>query len=164
MRLRLIFIQVVLAISISRAVAEDPSIQTLRGVLVPCEIDVPATWTVKTNSSVIAARGDGVQILLSSDPHVGDSDSAVKVACDGAKELMPGATCTGLKAITLADHEWREFIVTATVEKVATTFLNYTYSGPAGTFTIIGQARTTELPQKRDILVRYMSTFRFPKA
>jgi hypothetical protein len=164
MRLRLFFIQAVLAICISPVLAEDPSIQTLRGVLVPCEIDVPATWTVKTNSSVVAARGDGVQILLSSDPHVGDSDSAVKVACDGAKELMPDAKCTGLKPITLADHEWREFIVTGTVEKVATTFLNYTYSGPAGTFTIIGQARTTELPQKRDILVRYMSTFRFPKA
>jgi hypothetical protein len=164
MRLRLIFIHALLAICMSPAVAEDPSIQTLRGVLVPCEIDVPATWAVKTNSSVIAARGDGVQILLSSDPHVGDSDSAVKVACDGAKDLMPDAKCTGLRPITLADHEWREFIVTGTVERVATTFLNYTYSGPAGTFTIIGQARTTELPQKRDILVRYMSTFRFPKA
>jgi hypothetical protein len=164
MRFRLIFIQALLAICISPVVAEAPSIQTLRGVLVPCEIDVPSTWAIRTNASVVAAKGDGVQILLSSDPHAGDSDSAVKVACDGAKELMPDAKCTGLKAITLAGHEWREFTVTGTIEKVATTFLNYTHSGPAGTFTIIGQTRTNELPQKRDILVRYMSTFRFPKA
>jgi hypothetical protein len=165
MRLRVIFMQVLLAVCIfAAAVAEDSSIQTLRGVSVPCEIDVPSAWTVRTNASVIAAKGDGVQILLSSDPHVGDSDSAVKVACDGAKELMPDARCTGLKAITLAGQEWREFTVTGTIEKVAMTFLNYTHSGPAGTFTIIGQARTDELAQKRDILIRYMSTFRFPKA
>jgi hypothetical protein len=163
MRLRLIFIHVLLIIRVSPAVAENASLQTLRGTLVPCEIDVPSTWTVRTNAGVVAATGDGIQILLSSDPHVGDSGTAVKVACDGAKELMPDARCTGLKAVTLAGHEWLEFIVTGTVAKQATTFLNYTHSGPAGTFTIIGQAKTEEFAEKRDTLIRYMITFRFPK-
>jgi hypothetical protein len=163
MRLRFIFIHVLLAIPTSAVVAEDASLQTLRGTLVPCEIDVPSTWRVRTNASVVAAEGDGIQILLSSDPHVGDSQAAVKIACDGAKELMPDAQCTGLKAITLAGHEWLEFTVTATVGKQAATFLNYTHSGPAGTFTIIGQAKTEEFAEKRDALIRYMTTFRFPK-
>ena len=76
---------------------------------------------------------------------------------------MPDAKCTELKAITLAGHEWFEFIVTATVGKQAATFLNYTHSGPAGTFTIIGQAKTEEFAEKRDTLIRYMNTFRFPR-
>ena len=163
MRLRRIFIHVLLAVRIFPAVAEDTSVQTLRGILVPCEIDVPSTWTIKTNANIAAAQGDGIQILLSSDPHVGDSGEPVKTACDGAKELMPGAKCTGLKTITLAGHEWFEFIVTATVGTQPATFLNYTHSGPAGTFTIIGQAKTEEFAEKRDTLIRYMNTFRFPK-
>ena len=163
MRLRLIFIPFLLAVHLPAAIAEDAPLQTLRGTLVPCEIDVPSTWAVRTNAGVVAAKGDGVQILLSSDPHVSDSGTAVKVACDGAKELMPDAKCTGLKAVTLAGHEWLEFIVTGTVAKQATTFLNYTHSGPAGTFTIIGQAKTEEFAKKRATLIRYMITFRFPK-
>jgi hypothetical protein len=165
MRLRFVFMHVLLAACISAAVAGDASVQTLRGTLVACEIDVPSTWKVLgTNKSVIAARGDEMQIMLSSDPHVGDSQTAVKDACDGARELMPDAKWTVAQPTTLAGHEWLEFTVTATVGKEATTFLNYTYSGPAGTFTIIGQTPTDQLDQKRDALIRYMRTFRFPKA
>ena len=164
MRLPLVFTHVLLAAYVSSAVAEDASVQTLRGTLVPCEIDVPSTWRVLgTNKSVIAAKGDGMQIMLSSDAHVGESYTAVKIACDGARELMPDAKWTVAQPIRLAGQEWLEFTITATVGKEATTFLNYTYSGPARTFTIIGQVRTNEFPQKRDALVRYMNTFRFPK-
>jgi hypothetical protein len=148
----------------SPAIAADTPLQTLRGVVVPGEVDVPSSWTVKRNASVIAAQGDGMQILLSSDTSSGDSAAAAKVACDGARELMPGATCTAARPIRLAGREWLEFTVTATVEKTAMTFLNFTYSGPEGTFTIIGQVRTEELGQKRDALGRYMRTFRFPQA
>ena len=164
MRSRFLLAHVLVAVSISVALAEDAPIQTLRGVVVPAELDVPKTWEVVRNKTVIGARGDALQILLSSDAYVGKTDSAVKVACDGAKELMPGATCTDAHPITLAGHEWMEFTVTGAVGKDAATFLNYTYSGPEGTFTIIGQIRSSELASKRDTLVRYMKTFRFPKA
>jgi hypothetical protein len=164
MRCRFVFMHALLAVCVSPALAEDASVQTLRGTLVSCEIDVPSTWRVLgTNKSVIAARGDGMQIMLSSDPHTGDSHAAAKDACDGARELMPDAKCTVAQPITFAGHEWLEFTVTATVGKEATTFLNYTYSGSAGTFTIIGQTPTDQLDQKRDALIRYMRTFRFPK-
>ena len=55
------------------------------------------------------------------------------------RQLMADAKSSVPQPMTLAGHEWLEYTVTATVEKKAMTFLNYTYSGPEGTFTIIGQ-------------------------
>lgn len=145
--------------------AEDGAVQTIHGTRVACEVDVPATWTVVgTNASVIAARGDGMQIMLSSDTReVGGTSAAAKIACDGARELMPGAVCSALRAVTIAGRDWLEFTVTATVGTQPTTFLNYTYAGRIGTFTIIGQVPTADLEQKRGLLTRYMQSFRFPK-
>jgi hypothetical protein len=163
MRLSFVFIRVLLAVGILPAVAEDASLQTLRGTLVPCEIDVPSTWRVRTNEGTIAAIGDGMQILVHSDQHVGDSHAAAKAACDGARALMPDAEWTEARAIKVAGAEWLEYTITGTLEKQAMTFLNYTHSGRAGTFTIIAQAIADEFPKKRDTLVRYMNTFRFPK-
>jgi hypothetical protein len=76
---------------------------------------------------------------------------------------MPDAKCSVPQRMTLAGHGWLEYTITATVENKATTFLNYTYSGPEGTFTIIGQIWTDQFDQKRDALIRHMRTFRFPK-
>ena len=77
---------------------------------------------------------------------------------------MPGAVCSEPRPVTIAGRDWLEFTVTATVGTQPTTFLNYTYAGRIGTFTIIGQVPTADLEVKRDVLTRYMKTFRFPKA
>jgi hypothetical protein len=145
---------------------KDPAVQTVGGTRVPCEIDVPATWKiVGTNASVVAVRGDGMRIMLSSDPHeAGDTLVAAKIACDGARELMPGAVCSDPQPVRIAGRDWLEFTVTAMVGTQPTTFLNYTFAGRVGTFTIIGQVPTADLEAKRDVLMRYMKTFRFPKA
>jgi len=165
MRSRFIFLSILLATGVSPTFAENASVQTLHGTLVPCEIDVPATWRVLgTNKGVIAAGGDGAQIMLSSNPRVGDSQVAAREAYEGARQLMPDAKCSVPQHITLAGHEWLEYTITATVEKVPMTFLNYTYSGPEGTFTIIGEVLTSQFDQKRDMLIHQMRTFRFPKA
>jgi hypothetical protein len=165
MRLPFPFMHAFLAAWVSATLAENASVQTLHGTLVPCEIDVPATWRVLgANKGVIAARGDGMQIMLSSDLRVGDSHVAAQEAYEGARQLMPDAKCSVSQPITLAGHEWLEYTITATVENKAMTFLNYTYSGPEGTFTIIGQIWTDQFNQKRDALIRHMRTFRFSKA
>jgi hypothetical protein len=165
MRVRLVLTVMLLVIGVSDARAEDGSVQTLHGTLVPCEIDVPATWKISgTNKSVIAAKGDGMQIMLSSKPAVGDSRVAAQEAYDGARQLMPDAKCSVPQRMTLAAHEWLEYTITATVEGKPMTFLNYTYSGPEGTFTIIGQIWTDQFDRKRDALIRRMRTFRFPEA
>ena len=161
MRLHLSIVRGVLAISVSSAVAAEAPVQTLRGTRVPCEIDVPSSWRVRSNENAVAAIGDDMQILLSSGPQVGDSQAAAKVACDGARQLMPDAKWTEFQPIKLAGHDWLEFTITGTLENRAMTFLNYTYSGPAGTVTIIGQVMTERLAEKREDLVRYMNTFRF---
>ena len=148
-----------------RCVAKEAELQTVRGTLVPAEIDVPATWHVAgTNGGVIAVRGDGMQIMLSSNPQeVGGTSAAAKIACDGARQIMPDAVCTEPRPVTIAGRDWLEYVVTGTVEKQAMTFLNYTYAGRIGTFTIIGQVRTVDFPEKQDALSRYMKSFRFPK-
>ncbi len=105
-----------------------------------------------------------MMIMLSSDPkNLGDSYTSVKIDCDGARQLMPDAKWTEARPIKIAGYEWLEFTVTATVNKQPTTFLNYTFSGHPGTFTIIGVVATEQFTQKRDFIVHYMSTFRFPK-
>jgi hypothetical protein len=164
MRFHIVAAFIALAASLPCA-ADDVALQTVRGTRVPCEIDVPATWSVVgTNESVIAVRGDGMQIMLSSDPQeVGGTAAAAKIACDGARQLMPDAVCSEPRPVKIAGHDWLEYTVTATAGKQPTTFLNYTFAGRRGNFTIIGYVPTDQFEQKHDVLARYMKTFRFPK-
>jgi hypothetical protein len=146
------------------AAAGDTS-QTLRGNPLACELDVPASWEVVSNEGYrILALGDGAGLMLGSlQQNLGDPSATLKEAKRMATKDDPNAKVTEPVSITIDGHKWLQFMTTTTGEGGAMTFLTYTYSGPEGTFVVIGYTTSDQFEAKRALLTHYMGTFRFPK-
>jgi hypothetical protein len=154
-----------LSFVITALAASDEATQTLRGKPLACELDVPASWEVVSNEGYrILALGDGAGLMLGSkQENLGDPFATLKVAKEMATKDDPNAKITDPVPITIDGHKWLQFITTTTGEGGAMTFLTYTYSGPEGTFSVIGYTSTDQFEMKRAFLTHYMNTFRFPK-
>ena len=145
--------------------AADDTTQTLRGKPLACELDVPASWEVASNEGYrILALGDGAGLMLGSlQQNLGDPSATLKEAKGMATKDDPNAKFTEPVSITIDGRKWLQFMTTTNGVGGAMTFLTYTYSGPEGTFVVIGYTTSDQFETKRALLTRYMSTFRFPK-
>lgn len=159
--LRFIFLPM---LTITLAAAGDAT-QTLRGKPLACELDVPASWEVASNEGYrILALGDGAGLMLGSlQQNLGDPSATLKEAKGMATKDDPDAKFTEPVSITIDGRKWLQFMTTTNGVGGAMTFLTYTYSGPEGTFVVIGYTTSDQFETKRALLTRYMSTFRFPK-
>ena len=145
--------------------APNDTAQTMRGRPVPCELDVPASWKIVSDEGYrVLAIGDGAGLMLGlNQQNLGDPSAAVKVGRDIATKQDPNAKVTEPTPITIDGHKWLQFTTTSTGEGGAMTFLVYSYSGPEGTFVVIGYTAADQFESKRALLTHYMNTFRFPK-
>jgi hypothetical protein len=152
--------------SVTIASSDEPT-QTLRGTLLACELDVPASWRVIADQggARITAIGNGAGLMLGvTAENLGDPSAAVKVGRDMATKQDQNATLTEPVPITVAGHKWLQFTNNSPgLDGDSTTFLVYSYSGAEGTFIVIGFAPTDLFESKKALLTRFMSTFRFPK-
>ncbi len=145
--------------------APNDTVQTMRGRPIPCELDVPAWWKIVSDEGYrILAIGDGAGLMLGLNPqNLGDPSAAVKVGKNMATKQDPNAKVSEPTPITIDGHKWLQFTITSTGEGATMTFLVYSYSGPEGTFVVIGYTAAEQFESKRDLLTHYMNTFRFPK-
>jgi hypothetical protein len=147
------------------AAASCERTQTLRCSPLKCELDVPASWNIARNEGYrIVAGGDGVGVMLASlQQNFGSPAATVPEARRMATKGDPNAKFTEPAPITIDGHKWLQFTVTTGTGADALEFLTYTYSGPEGTFVVVGSTAPDQFEAKRALLTRYMNTFRFPK-
>jgi len=147
------------------AMASCERTQTLRCQPLKCELDVPASWKVVSDEGYrIVAGGDGVGVMLGSlEQNFGSPSATLSEARRMASKGDLNAKIGEAIPIAIDSHNWLQFTVRTGSGADAMDFLTYTYSGPEGTFVIIGSARSARFEAKRVLLTHYMNTFRFPK-
>jgi hypothetical protein len=149
----------------SACVASDEATRTLRGKPLGCELEVPAAWEVVSDEGYrILALGEGAGLMLGSkQENLGNPSATLKEARAMAAKDDPNAKMTEPSPITIDGHKWLQFTTTTTSEGETMKFLTYTYSGPEGTFVVIGYTSADQFEAKKPLLTHYMNTFRFPK-
>ncbi len=116
--------------------------QTLRCRPLKCELDVPVSWHVVSDKGYrIVAGGDGAGVMLGSlQQNFGSPSATLSEAKRMASKGDPNARISEPTPIAIDGHKWLQFTVTTGSGADATEFLTYTYSGPEGTFVVIGTA------------------------
>jgi len=151
---------------ILRPLTTPSASQIIRGHDLAYSITLPPNWRFERRSDdydVLASFKSLYVGVIAEEAQLGTPETIANIARQKLKESATELKWSEPAPLMLDGRRWMQFVVTAHVETIPAAFQFYVYSGPEGTFQVIGYTSqnlfTRDAPLMRDV----MKSFRFPK-
>jgi S1-C subfamily serine protease/uncharacterized membrane protein YhaH (DUF805 family) len=148
-----------------------PQTRTVEGTGIHYSLAIPADWTVKQKSELSKEEADFDMIashktvyiaVLAEEPNLGDVDTVVGFSRKLVGQRGTDVRLSNVETASIDGRTWREFTAHVKVERVPFAYQFYVYTGPEGTFQLLGWTFENlferEAPQIRQVL----QSFKFP--
>jgi hypothetical protein len=154
----------------TRVLARAPVSQTVRGRDLGYTLQLPAGWTTKKGTEGLEVY-DTLCVcksmyvgVIAEEAQAGTPEKVASLARERLKKVATDIYWSQPQPIVLEDRNWLDFVVRCRVEETPVGFEFYVYSGPEGTFQIIGWTSQNLFDRDADLLRTVMQTFRFPSS
>ena len=138
--------------------------QTLRGHNLPYELRPPADWLVRPPQGefdLLVKHGSLYVGVTADDGLLGTTDVVVKSAQEELRKAAKDVQLSAITPVQIDGRGWRRFSAKCLVENLPITYQYSVYTGPEGTFEIIGWTMQNLYDRDAGKLDAVAGTFRF---
>lgn len=142
-----------------------PLPQTVQGHRLAYTLQLPPSWVVQKSSAdmdTVSACRDMFVGVVAEEAQVGTPDSVARLVREALRTKLSDVYWSEPEGLSLDGKTWSQFVVKGKAEEVPFAYLYYVYSGPEGTFQIVGWTFQNLFERDCTTLRSVMQTFRFP--
>lgn len=143
----------------------ETPIKAMNGDALAYTFQVPRGWVVEKSSSNLdtlpSFRYMYVGVVVE-EAQVGRSESAARLVREAIRSRSSDVYWSEPDTLILDGRTWSQFVLKCKVDEVHAASLYYVYSGPEGTFQILGWTTQNLFERDWTTLRDVMQTFRFP--
>jgi hypothetical protein len=151
----------------ARLLAPEALSRTVYGEHLGYTLEVPSVWETKKRVAQgldsLLASYDALNVtVLAEQGKVGTSEQTAAAVRARLNESATEIDFTDPELITLAGKNWLGFVVKCRVDQMLLGYQYYVYSGPEGTYQVVGWTFQSRFERDADTLRTVMRTFHFP--
>lgn len=101
--------------------------------------------------------------VISEEAQLGTPETIANIARRNIKEHATDLKWSETSPLVLDGRKWLRFVVSAHIDSIPVAYQFYVYSGPEGTFQIVGYTSQNLFERDASLMREVMQSFRFPK-
>jgi hypothetical protein len=140
--------------------------QIVRGQDIAYTLRVPNTWVTKRHSRDFDTLNSHKSLyvgIIAEESNLGNSQTIADIARAQIKENCTDIHWTDPAPLVLDGRNWLQFTADCKVDKIPVSYQFYVYSGPEGTFQVLGWTTQDLIRRDAPLMKEVMQTFRFPQ-